>query len=151
MRSCGISQSLADGFGGLIAVILLMQTALIVDDEPFIRDWVAHFVQERGYQTHLAASVGEALEQLRANSFDLVVTDFNMPDGTGGTVLQTARVRFPSVPRILMTGVLAAVPEEDLALADHSIEKPNVAAPLHAFLEKLQRRTVVPAPTGCSA
>jgi len=48
----------------------------------------------------------EALDILNANMqrFDLIVSDWNMPEMTGLQLLKTVRVKWPSMPFIMLTG-----------------------------------------------
>lgn len=119
-----------------------MQTALIVDDEPYIRGWLDHFFQERGFQTSVCSGVTEALHELNTTCFDIVLTDYNMADGTGGTVLQTTKARCPNASRALMTGVLASVPDVHREMAHHLFEKPLSIGALHDLLEGLPVATL---------
>ena len=52
----------------------------------------------------MVASGSEAIGQLEAREFDLVISDIKMPDKTGYDVFATARRRSQTVPVILMTG-----------------------------------------------
>lgn len=114
-----------------------MQTALIIDDDRYILSWLQHFFQERGFRTAASGGVVDALNQLSKHSFDIVLTDYNMPDGNGGMVLRQLAEAHQTTVRALMTGALAAVPELDKDLAQHLFEKPNLAAPLQELLESL--------------
>jgi two-component system response regulator PilR (NtrC family) len=59
---------------------------LVVDDEQSMREFLAICLRRAGHETTLASSGAEALAHLRAQPFDLVVTDLKMPgepDGIG--------------------------------------------------------------------
>ena len=58
---------------------------LLVDDEPGIREGLAMLLRRRGYEVVTAADCASASASLRAESFDVVVTDWRLPDGTAGT------------------------------------------------------------------
>lgn len=64
---------------------------LLVEDDDVLRGLVARNLQARGYDVRLAADAQEALAQLRAAPFDLVLLDINLPDETGWEVLRTAQ------------------------------------------------------------
>lgn len=57
---------------------------LLVDDEPGIREGLAMLLRRRGYEVVTAADCVGAAAALRAQPFDVVVTDWRLPDGTAG-------------------------------------------------------------------
>ena len=54
---------------------------LLVDDEPGIREGLAMLLRRRGYEVQTAGDCAEARARLDAQSFDIVVTDWRLPDG----------------------------------------------------------------------
>ncbi len=56
---------------------------LVVDDESFIRQAVGQALQKQGHQVAIAADGRDALEQLGAATFELVVCDISMPHMDG--------------------------------------------------------------------
>jgi len=63
-----------------------LRSVLIVDDESSMRHLLSVILTERGYETRAVASGEEALRELAAHDFDLVLTDVRMP-GMGGLAL----------------------------------------------------------------
>lgn len=59
------------------------KTALIVDDEPDIRELLEITLGRMGLDTVAAPDVGSARNHLSSRSFDLCLTDMNLPDGSG--------------------------------------------------------------------
>jgi len=59
-------------------------SVLVVDDEPTLVELQRDILEALGARVVGAASGGEAIEQLRRRSFDLVVTDVRMPGGISG-------------------------------------------------------------------
>jgi len=77
---------------------------LVVDDEPVVRDSLTKWFAEEGFDVASAASAGEALTRLAAESFDLALVDIKMP-GTDGLELQRRlRAIDPALLVIIMTG-----------------------------------------------
>ena len=60
---------------------------LVVDDEPLVCETVSMLLQMNGHRVGTAASGKEALNLFEPGRFDLVVTDFSMPEMTGGQYL----------------------------------------------------------------
>ena len=60
-----------------------MLTALVVDDNPAIRTVIARSLERRGWEVKAAADGVEAMEAVRAQPFDVVITEVNMPKRGG--------------------------------------------------------------------
>ena len=77
---------------------------LVVDDEGAIRYSVSKTLQRVGYNVNEAASGEEALEAIKQQRFDVVLTDIRMPGLTGVELLKRIREQAPDAIVILMTG-----------------------------------------------
>jgi len=62
--------------------------ALVVDDEPSIRDLLARFLRRRGFEVETAADGAEALAMISSAPPDILVIDLYMPKVNGHQVLQ---------------------------------------------------------------
>lgn len=76
---------------------------LIVDDDHAIRESMHEFVQIAGYAAHATASAEDALELLKSNSIDVVITDIMLP-GMDGLELTDRIRRNYEIDVIVMTG-----------------------------------------------
>ena len=82
-----------------------MATVLVVDDSPIDRQLVGGLLrQDTDWVVHFADDGAMALEQIRINPPDLVVTDMQMPGVNGLELVAAIRKGFSQVPVILMTG-----------------------------------------------
>ena len=80
-------------------------TALLVDDEPFVRISTADMLTDLGYRVIEAASAEDALQVMAADaSVDVVVTDHLMPGMTGIDLARVLRQRRPDLPILLVSG-----------------------------------------------
>ena len=77
---------------------------LLADDNKAIRVAVAELLEFIGYEVALAINGIEALAAFLENSFDLVLTDFEMPAMDGLSLAGHIKERSPSTPVILLTG-----------------------------------------------
>ena len=77
---------------------------LIVDDDSIILDSLCEFLSLEGYRTTPARSVTRAICELQKQSFSLVLTDVNMPDGDGFELLSIIRKNYPKTVPIVITG-----------------------------------------------
>jgi len=87
---------------------------LLVEDEPGVRNAMRTLLQIEGYEVTSAASVAEALNCLRNQHFDLIVTDYHLENGRTGTeVITAARMQPGQACRaILVTGDTSAAVRE---------------------------------------
>ena len=67
---------------------------LVVDDEPNLRRVLSAQLGREGHEVLVAADGAEALELLRDNHIDLVITDLGLPDGTGIDLMNTLRATY---------------------------------------------------------
>jgi two-component system, OmpR family, KDP operon response regulator KdpE len=114
---------------------------LVVDDEPQIRRVLRATLTGHGYEFYEARTGEEALDAIRANRFDLVLLDVNMP-GIGG--LETCRaIRSGSEVSIIMLTVRDSEHDKVAALdagADDYITKPFSTPELMARIRAALRR-----------
>jgi len=78
---------------------------LIVDDEESIRTIMASLLESRGYRCSTAANGREAVEHLKGNSVDLVLSDMVMPEMDGMSLLNWLRTHSEEVPAIMVTAM----------------------------------------------
>jgi len=115
---------------------------LVVDDDPQIRSVMRVTLTGQGYEVDDARTGETALEKLRAERFDLVLLDMNMP-GMGG--IETCRaIRSTSEIAIIMLTVRDTDADKVEALdagADDYVTKPYNAPELLARIRANLRRT----------
>ena len=80
-------------------------TVVLVDDEDMVLTSLRSFLTlETEYNVETFTSPKAALEFIRTNEIDLVVSDYLMPEMDGITFLAEVRTIKPNVPRIILTG-----------------------------------------------
>ena len=77
---------------------------LVVDDEETVRTLVARTLEGADYDVDVAADGASALERLKDQDYDLLITDLKMPGMDGLTVIREARRRTAGMPIIIITG-----------------------------------------------
>ena len=80
-----------------------MSNLLIVDDELGMRQFLTHLFQREGHSVKIAENGRQAIELLRDEPVDLIISDVRMPDIDGIELLRTARELRPGVEVVLMT------------------------------------------------
>ena len=80
-------------------------TIIIVDDEEMVLKSLGSFLMlETDYHVETFTSAQQALDYLRDNPIDLVISDYLMPEMDGISFLAEVRQIKPEVPRIILTG-----------------------------------------------
>src|SRR5215472_3146125 len=79
-----------------------MSRVLVVDDEAGLRKVVRDALEREGHEVETASDGVEAGELAAERSFDLIVTDLNMPRGGGLELVREIRRRSP-VPILVLT------------------------------------------------
>ena len=77
---------------------------LVVGDEPSILELAATILKHSGYEVDMAENGALAWGALRANNYDVLITDHNLPKVTGLALLKRIRATRLALPAILMSG-----------------------------------------------
>ena len=123
---------------------------LLVEDHSATADAVRRYLEVTGYWVHVAPDVRQARAFAKGNSFDLLLADIQLPDGTGWDLMRSLR-RDGDVPGVAISGFGS---EADLARSkqagfDLHLVKPLSPEELTAALEVVaagrpQRRRHLP-------
>ena len=76
---------------------------LLVDDDPGVRESLAHVLNGEGYDVLPAANGVEALEIAAQNAVDLVLLDLNLPKKNGWDTFELMIKQNPQLPVIIIT------------------------------------------------
>lgn len=79
---------------------------LLVEDHDDFATALVFGLQCQGYDVRATGSVREALAFLQDEPMDLLIVDWDLPDGNGGQVCQTARAFDATVPIVIISGVI---------------------------------------------
>ena len=77
--------------------------ALIVDDEPDIRELLEITLGRMGISTVAAKDIAGAQNALHSHHFDICLTDMKLPDGNGITLVEYIQKRYPELPVAVIT------------------------------------------------
>ena len=80
--------------------------ALVVEDEPAVRELTARALAARGFQCTKARDGKEALVHLDETSYDVVVSDFRMPNLNGHRLVYEISRREDRPVVVVVTGVI---------------------------------------------
>jgi CheY-like chemotaxis protein len=114
---------------------------LYVDDEPNLVDLVARTLKRLGYRVTGYEQPASALEAFRANphTFDVVVTDLNMPGMSGFDFATALFLVRPDIPVVMTSGYVSAEDQEkalNMGIRD-LIRKPDTIEQLGSALDHI--------------
>jgi CheY-like chemotaxis protein len=85
------------------ASVLPPRRILVVDDEPFVCDAVKMMLDFDVHQVETAGSARDALAMFDKGKFDLVITDFAMPEMKGDELAAAIKAKSPNQPVVMIT------------------------------------------------
>lgn len=112
---------------------------LFVDDEKCVLRALERTLRDEGYVVAFCNDPLEALTKIAEAPFDIVVSDFMMPNMSGVDFLALVRERRPASFRMLMTGYAdsqATIRAINESAVCHYLEKPWTDAELKAALRR---------------
>lgn len=114
-----------------------------MEDDTAIAQAVTEYLEQKGCRVSVFATVAEARQALRKEQPELMLVDWNMPDGQGDELCRWLRERFSGLPVIFLTVRGAA---QDIVSgfqngADDYVVKPFDLEVLYSRIQALLRRT----------
>ena len=122
---------------------------LIVDDEPLTRTLLTQIFSDLGHEVNTAEDGFSALEQMREDVPDVLLSDLNMPGMSGFELLSVVRRRIPEVYVIATSGAFAGNAVPHGIAADAFYEKATGLPSLFKLM-KSAARPCQPARAGSS-
>ncbi|WP_369855175.1 sigma-54-dependent transcriptional regulator [Candidatus Thalassolituus haligoni] len=121
-------------------------SALIIDDEPDIRQLIALTLSRMDMECYQAANVSEALALLAERPYHFCVTDMKLPDGNGLEIIQLCHARYADMPVAMITayGSMDMAVEALKAGAFDVVAKPLDIARLRELVAAALQLTRVP-------
>lgn len=111
---------------------------LLVDDDPVVRRSLGQMLEQLGHEVVMAEHGKHALLRLDERlDVDLLLTDLAMPVLDGAGLLRECARRWPKLPRILMTGLVADAEAGVAEICDLVLSKPIDLAVLDRVLARL--------------
>lgn len=124
-----------------------MARALVIDDEPAIRETLALGLRAKGYEVTPAGDGTVGIEYAREGEFDLILVDLGLPDMDGSEVIEA--IRSFSTTAVIVLSVRGEESDKIRALdagADDYLTKPFSFGELLARIRAVQRRNGVNPP-----
>ncbi|QGZ93423.1 response regulator [Terricaulis silvestris] len=112
----------------------------LIDDDSFIRDALALGLTDGGYDVMTAPGAAAGLDLVARQGADAIVTDLNMPGTSGAQLIAEARIAWPDMPIVAISGEVGAN-AATLARsfgANAYLQKPFSARTLIMLLEELR-------------
>jgi CheY-like chemotaxis protein len=115
---------------------------LVVDDEPLIRQSIQMLLEDDGYIVDEAGSGDEALALFEPGKFDMVFTDYFMPEMKGDQLAAAIKKRSPRQPVVMITAFPEKLTCSDCPLGgvDSFICKPFEADALRRAITRFAHR-----------
>lgn len=118
---------------------------LLVEDEPSVLHMLQGLLEHDGLNVTLATTGEEALARLRESTFDLLVTDKNLPGPDGVELARQARERHPDIGIVMMTGYASVESAQAvLGVVDEYFTKPFDLRTFRRALQGVLERRVQP-------
>jgi DNA-binding response OmpR family regulator len=119
---------------------------LVVDDDIYIRQFSTEVLIHSGYHVDAAEDGAAGWKALNADSYDLLITDHNMPRLTGVELVKKLRAARMALPVIMAAGIL---PNEEFTRdpwlrPDATLLKPYTVAELLGTVKEVLRATDSP-------
>ncbi len=108
---------------------------LMVDDDHAVGEMMLTMLSDLGYEVEFHTSPREALDVLRLNNTDLIVSDFNMPDMDGEQFAHKVRAINPDIPIIIYSGQAVSIKKNPLFSA--VLSKPVASEKIDSLIKSL--------------
>ncbi|HYM00926.1 MAG TPA: sigma-54 dependent transcriptional regulator [Blastocatellia bacterium] len=125
-----------------------MDKILVVDDERSMRELLELVLKREGYAVHTAENGTRALDLIRQNLYDLIISDVKMPDINGIDLLMRVREVSPDTMVIMITAFATVetarrafkLGAEDMVVKDSNFDVEELKIMIGKALEKKRLR-----------
>lgn len=93
---------------------MIREKVLIVDDDKWVRETLAEFIDLLGYQPIVATDGAEGLACLETEQVSLVIADIKMPAMDGIEMMKRIKEKYPDLHVILVSGYQPDTSWDDL-------------------------------------
>lgn len=112
---------------------------LLADDEPALREVIQEMLAIDGHKVLAVSNGAEALELFTRDSFDLVITDFEMPVMKGSELAVRIKRTSPKTPVLMITSYDRSMSSAENPV-DAILDKPFTLDDLRAAILRLASR-----------
>ncbi len=114
---------------------------LVVDDDPFVRDMLRELLAQEGYPYLTAANGLEALDVCEDHpDLSLIISDMNMPEMDGLTLIRRLRARGSDIPIMILTvndEISVALSALKSGASDYILKDENIDETLSVSIERV--------------
>lgn len=117
---------------------MITEKILVVDDESTICESVKKILSRKGFTVENSLNAEDALEKMKTNKYDLLITDLMMPKTSGIELIELVKKYYPEIDVLVITGfatIESAVKATKLGALDY-IQKPFTADELNQRIQK---------------
>jgi CheY-like chemotaxis protein len=115
---------------------VIAKRILLVEDERSVRECIKRLLWLDAHSVSEAANGSEAVELFVTEEFDVVITDYDMPEMAGDELVANIRTLSPDQPIVLITACADSLIRQD-SCADAILSKPFGVAELRHTLAAL--------------
>jgi len=117
----------------------ISQNILVVDDEPSFRNIMKRVLVNDGHNVTLAEDGFEGLRQLENKSFNIVLTDINMPNMDGWEFLKNVDILYPELTTAVITGLSSSerIPQDPSLSPKKIMQKPMSIKKIRKLIKDL--------------
>jgi DNA-binding NtrC family response regulator len=117
---------------------MITEKILVVDDESTICDSVKKILSRKGYEVENTLNATDAIERMKKEKFDILITDLMMPKVSGMELIELVKKYYPEIDVLVITGyatIETAVQATKLGALDY-IQKPFTPTELTDRIQK---------------
>ncbi|TDT43406.1 signal transduction histidine kinase [Halospina denitrificans] len=117
---------------------LVEDGVLVVEDQSDTRQWLQSMIRNWGYTAVACPDCQSARDAVdETGPFALVMTDLNLPDGSGMELIQEFRSHYPQLPALVITGDAETVDDVPTDQSLRILHKPLAPARLHTAIRQI--------------
>jgi CheY-like chemotaxis protein len=109
---------------------------LVVEDEPAVRALILRALRQSGHQVWEAENTASALELLKSlDELDVLISDLEIPGGTGQDIAVRARERHPRLKTLLISGYAQSQPQPNQRFLQKPFSTKTLVLAVHDLLK----------------